>query len=80
MSGYITILTLENEIEKQVLASILDQEGIPYAVHSYYDSAYDGLWQAQNGWGRIEAPAQYKERILSLYRDMKKGKADGGSK
>ena len=69
MTHYKKILTLENEIEATLLKKLLDDEGIPYVMKSYYDSALDGLYQTQKGWGHVEAAEEYRETILNLYRD-----------
>ena len=74
MIKYQKIITLENEIEARLLASILDQENISYLLKSYHDSAYDGLWQMQKGWGYIEAPKNFKGKIISVYQDIKEKK------
>ena len=70
MDRYKKILTLENEIEASLLKNLLDEAEIPYVVRSYYDSALDGLYQAQKGWGHIEAPEDFKDTILNLYHDV----------
>ena len=48
----------------------LDQRKIPFVLKSYYDSALDGLFQLQKGWGHIEAPAEYEDEILQIYNDI----------
>ncbi len=68
---YKKIIILENQIEAQRLSSILDEEGIPHVVRSYYDSAYDGIFQSQRGWGHLEAPEEYENTINTLYDNMK---------
>ena len=64
------IIVLDNEFEAKLLEEILTEKKIPYIIRSYFDSAYDGLWQMQSGWGHIEAPLQYKEEILEIYKEM----------
>jgi len=64
------ILLLSNEIEAGLMDSILTERGIPHMIASYYDTAYDGLFQATRGWGHLEAPAEYKEEILAIHRDV----------
>jgi len=66
------VATLENEIEALRLESELDGRGIPYAVRSYHDTAYDGLFQLAAGWGHLEAPAQYREEILVILADIRR--------
>jgi quercetin dioxygenase-like cupin family protein len=65
------IATLENEVQANWLESILKEQGIPHIIRSYHDSAYNGLFQATKGWGHVEAPGEYKERILSILQDLK---------
>ena len=71
---YEKIVILNNEVEARLLESILQESNIPYLLKSYHDSAYDGLWQTQMGWGHVEAPSEYKEEILRLYKDITKKK------
>ena len=71
MESYSKILVLENEMEAQRLASILEQDGIPHVVRSYHDSVYDGIFQSQRGWGHLEAPEKYTEKIREIFEKMK---------
>ncbi|NQU85232.1 MAG: hypothetical protein HQ541_05680 [Mariniphaga sp.] len=64
------ILTLKNGIEAQVMDSILNEKEIPHIIHSYHDSAYDGIYQTQSAWGYIEALPEYAKKILDIYREM----------
>ena len=69
MNRYKKILVLENEIEASLMRKLLDETKIPYLLKSYYDSALDGLYQTQKGYGHIEAPEDYRNTILNLYKD-----------
>jgi mannose-6-phosphate isomerase-like protein (cupin superfamily) len=42
-------------------------------MQSYHDSALDGLFQGQNGWGHIAAPQSFKDEILTVVEDLKSG-------
>ena len=64
------ILVFNNEFEANLLSGILTEKGIPHMIRSYHDSAYDGLWQNQSGWGHIEAPEEYEKEILHVYKEM----------
>jgi hypothetical protein len=74
------ILVLYNEFEAKLLGEILTGKNIPYVIKSYHDSAYDGLWQSQFGWGHLEAPEEYKAEILKVYSEMNPGNSVDGSK
>lgn len=43
----------ENEAEANVMKSILEEHGIYAEIRSFRDTAYDGLFQSQYGWGVI---------------------------
>ena len=68
---YINIVTLENGIEAQLIGSILDQRNIPYRIRSYHDTAYDGLFQFQKGWGKLLAPRSHRQEILAVVEDVR---------
>jgi hypothetical protein len=68
---FIKIIILENAIEAQLIGSILDQHHIPHRVRSYHDTAYDGLFQFQKGWGKLYAPQSYRQEILAVVEDVR---------
>jgi shikimate 5-dehydrogenase len=66
MDDYVKVIILDNEIEAQLLDSILEERDIPHLMVSYHDTAYDGLFQTQKGWGHVSAPAPFKQEILEI--------------
>lgn len=70
-SQFIKIIILENAIEAQLIGSILDQHNIPHRLRSYHDTAYDGLFQFQKGWGKLYAPQSYRHEILTVVEDLR---------
>jgi len=71
MDKYVKTVTLDNEIEARLVASILSERHIPYQMGSYHDTAYDGLFQTQKGWGYISAPLVYHEQILEIIAELR---------
>ncbi len=65
------VATLDNEIEAQLLDSILIERHIPHRMRSFYDTAFDGLFQVQKGWGYVGAPESYHREILEIISHMK---------
>ncbi len=59
-------ILLRNEVEASLVDAILREDGIPHLVRSYRDRAYSGIWQAQWGWGQVEAPREYRSGIRAL--------------
>ena len=64
------ILSISSEIEALRIKEILDNNNIPHLIRSFYDSAYDGLFQNQYGWGVLEADESDEARILELVKDL----------
>jgi hypothetical protein len=63
---YIKVASLENEIEARLLEPLLQEMEIPYIIHSNYDLAYDGLFQATRGWGHIETTEENRQKVVQL--------------
>ncbi len=70
-SQLVKIAVLENAIEAQLIGSILDQRGIIHRLRSYYDTAYDGLFQMQKGWGKLYASQSHRQEVLRVIEDVR---------
>ena len=68
------IVVLENEIEAQLMDSILIERQIPHRMKSYHDTAYDGIFQVQKGWGHVEAPENYRDEIIAIQQELPRKK------
>jgi hypothetical protein len=68
---YVKIATLESLVEAQVVESILTEQHIPHRIRSFHDTAYDGLFQLQKGWGDLYAPASYESEIIEILTDVR---------
>lgn len=65
------IAVLENYLEAELLGRELEAREIPHVMRSYHDSAYDGIYQFQKGWGEVQAPEEFREEILAMLRDFR---------
>jgi hypothetical protein len=68
---YTKVDVLESQIEAQLLDSILNERGIPHHIKSFHDTAYDGIYQVQKGWGQISAPASCSGEIQEILSDIR---------
>jgi hypothetical protein len=62
----------ENEAEASVIKSVLAENGIHAEIKSFHDTAYDGLFQSQYGWGVIrvaETDFSEAQRIIEEWRN-----------
>lgn len=72
MESYVKVTVLDNEIEAQLLDSILEERGIPHLMVSYHDTAYDGLFQTQKGWGHVSSPSSYTQEVLDILEEVRR--------
>jgi hypothetical protein len=68
------IVVLDNKVEASILHSLLEEREIPHVMISYHDSAYNGIFQVQMGWGHVETPMDYIQEVRALYEDIKAGR------
>ena len=71
------VALLENMVEAQLMESILQERDIPYRIRSFHDTAYDGLFQVQKGWGELHAPEAFEKEVKEIFDDIRRG--DAGS-
>ena len=74
---YVRIAILESEIEAQLLDSILNERNIPHHIQSYHDTAYDGLFQPQRGWGHVSCPRLWSEEIGTILSEIRQAAEHG---
>ena len=68
---FVKIEIIENDIEALLVDSVLTERNIPHLMHSYHDTAYDGLFQTQKGWGHVSAPKEYEQEIREIIVDIR---------
>lgn len=70
MTKTVKIFVIKNPVEASLLDEILKEKDIPHIIKSYHDLAYDGLWQTPTAWGQLDAPEEFKDQILEIYREI----------
>ncbi|MCD4742250.1 MAG: DUF2007 domain-containing protein [Desulfobacteraceae bacterium] len=61
----------ENDSEANLIKSLLEENGIYAEIESYHDTAYDGLYQAQYGWGVIRVAEKDLEKAQKIIEEWK---------
>ena len=64
--------TVENRFEGDRISQILHEAGIPFLIKSFLDTAYDGLYIPQKGWGIVMVSKKHKEEAERLISEVKK--------
>jgi hypothetical protein len=69
---FVTVAVIDNAIEAQLVTSILKERNIPHQMRSHHDTAYDGLYQSQKGWGDLRAPHGRQTEIKQILDEIRK--------
>ena len=67
---FIPIKVAENSFEADRLKATLEEAGIPVLVRLFEDTAYDGIYVAQQGWAHIEVPETEKKKAEKIIEEM----------
>jgi hypothetical protein len=68
--SYEKLRMVQNRFEGELLAAALERGGVDFFLRTFEDTAYDGLFVAQEGWGAVwVAPEdrQIAEDILQKF-------------
>ncbi|MEJ2363475.1 MAG: hypothetical protein P8075_14090 [Deltaproteobacteria bacterium] len=69
-SDLVKIHTVENRFEADLLMQALREEHIPAMLRRFEETAYDGLFVTQMGWGAILVPGDYEAEGRDLIEDV----------
>ena len=72
MEEFVKIIDLNNEYEANLMKEILDDKKIPHGIISSAGTVFGGIERLESGWGYLEAPAKFRDRILSIYQEITK--------
>ncbi len=70
MADFEKIFVIKNEVEAGLLDTILNEHNIPHLIRSYHDSAYDGLFQMQKGWGVLYAAEEHRQEVEEIRQEL----------
>jgi len=72
MEQWVKVGTVENRFEGDRISQVLEEAGIPFLIKSFLDTAYDGLYIPQKGWGIVMASKKDKDEAERLISEVKK--------
>jgi hypothetical protein len=68
---------LENEVEANLLQSLLDEKGIPYFVKAYRDPGRrDGIWTFNTAWGHLECAEEHRDLVRQILADLRASRGE----
>lgn len=71
MARWVKAGIVENRFEGDRVSQALDEAGIPFLMKSFLDTAYDGLYIPQKGWGAVMVPENFKEEAEKIIFEVK---------
>ena len=76
-SDLVEVKRAESEVEAHAIRDALNDRGIPVMVRCFEDSAYDGLYVHQQGWGSIEVLPKDRYEAEGIIADLEAAYRDG---
>ncbi len=68
---FVTIMSLEDQFEADVIKDALEKEKIPVLIRSFRDTSFDGIFESQKGWGVVMVPDDFRQRAKEVLRLIK---------
>ncbi|OGP55388.1 MAG: hypothetical protein A2162_11760 [Deltaproteobacteria bacterium RBG_13_52_11b] len=72
MDRWVKAGIVDTRFEGDRVAQALKEAEIPFLIKSFYDTAYDGLYVLQKGWGAVLVPQEFCEQTEAVIVDIKK--------
>jgi hypothetical protein len=64
------LITLDNQFQADLLTDALEKAEIPFLVREYKDTAYDGLFVTQKGWGTVMVEETRREEAKKIVKEL----------
>jgi hypothetical protein len=64
------LITVDNQFQADLLTDALGKAEIPFLVREYKDTAYDGLFVTQKGWGTIMVEESKLDEARIISKDL----------
>jgi len=72
MEQWVKVGTVENRFEGDRISQVLREAEISFLIKSFLDTAYDGLYIPQKGWGIVMVSKKHQEEAERLISEVKK--------
>jgi hypothetical protein len=71
MARWVKAGIVENRFEGDRVSQALNEAEIPFLIKSFLDTAYDGLYIPQKGWGAVLVPEKFGEEAGRVISEVK---------
>jgi hypothetical protein len=72
MARWVKAGVVENRFEADRVSQAFKEAEIPFMIKSFLDTAYNGLYIPQKGWGVVMVPERVREEAEKLVIEVKK--------
>lgn len=76
--AFVAVKVAESAFEADRFKAALEQEGFTVMVRTFQDTAYDGIYVAQKGWGYVEVPQTEQERAERIVKELEQAFPEEG--
>lgn len=74
---YQKVAVASDRFEADLISQALQEEGIPHLIRTYHDTAYDGIFIPQKGWGAIMVPKEMQQQAEAIIAELRGGITGG---
>jgi hypothetical protein len=71
MEHWVKAGIVENRFEADRVSQALTDAQIPFLMKPFHDTAYDGLYILQKGWGAFLVPERFKEDAEKMIAEVR---------
>jgi hypothetical protein len=75
--SYEKLRTVQNRFEGELLAGALERSGVDFFLRTFEDTAYDGLFVAQEGWGVLWVAPEDRQIAKDILKNFDEAYAPG---
>lgn len=70
--GTCVVQVVDSKFEADIIAKVLEREDVPYVCRRHEETAYDGIFVPQRGWGAILVPISLREKAVEIIERVRK--------
>jgi hypothetical protein len=78
MARWVKAGIVDNRFEGDRVSQVLNEAEIPFLIKSFLDTAYDGLYVPQNGWGAVMVPEEFEDEAKRVISEVKRSFREEG--
>ena len=71
----VRVVVLSSRFEADLVEDALKREGVPHLIQGYEETAYNGIFIPQKGWGALLVPEGMKKTALAVIEPLLKSLA-----